>query len=78
MPAAFRFPDDVAVRQRLQVDFTTSVRAARLVQAVARLADGTTMEQAQAASDALSRRLGTEFPQSNRGWTTRLIPLLDD
>ena len=78
MPAAFRFPDDVDVWQRLQVDFTTSVRAARFVQAVARIADGTTIEQAQAASDALSRRLGAEFPQSNRGWTTRLIPLLED
>jgi putative ABC transport system permease protein len=45
---------------------------------VARIADGTTLEQAQAASDALAGRLATEFPQSNRGWTTRLIPLLDD
>jgi predicted permease len=78
MPPGFHFPDDVDVWQRLQVDFATSVRAARFVEAVARIADGTTLEQAQAAGDALARRLATEFPQSNRGWTTRLIPLLDE
>jgi predicted permease len=78
MPPGFLFPDDVDVWQLLQVDFAISVRAARFVEAVARIADGTTLEQAQAASDALAGRLATEFPQSNRGWTTRLIPLLDD
>src|SRR5262245_25985869 len=78
MPPGFLFPDDVDVWQRLQVDFATSVRAARFVEAVARIADGTTLDQAQSAGDALARRLATEFPQSNRGWTTRLIPLLDD
>jgi len=78
MPPGFLFPGDVDVWQRLQVDFATSVRAARFVEAVARLADDTTVKQAQAASDALARRLATEFPQSNLGWTTRLIPLLDD
>src|SRR5262245_44048162 len=78
MPPGFLFPGDVDVWQRLQVDFATSVRAARFVEAVARIADGTTLEQAQAASAALARRLATEFPQSNRAWTTRLIPLLDE
>src|SRR5262245_52430609 len=78
MPPSFLFPGDVDVWQRLQVDFATSVRAARFVEAVARIADGTTLEHAQAAGDTLARRLATEFPQSNRGWTTRLVPLLDE
>jgi hypothetical protein len=78
MPPGFFFPDDVDVWQRLQVDFATSVRVARFVEAVARIANGTTLEQAQSAGDALARHLATEFPQSNLGWTTRLIPLLDD
>jgi predicted permease len=78
MPARFHFPDDIDVWQRLRTDFATSVRGARYVEAVARLADATTLEQAQSASDALSRRLEREFPQSNRGWDTRLVPLLDD
>jgi predicted permease len=78
MPPGFLFPDDVDVWQRLQVDFATSVRGARFVEAVARIADGTTLQQAQSAGDALALHLATEFPQSNLGWTTRLIPLLDD
>src|SRR5262245_5273251 len=57
MPPGFLFPDDVDVWQRLQLDFATSVRAGRFVEAVARLADSTTLEQAQAASDALAHRL---------------------
>src|SRR5262245_50717744 len=78
MPARFHFPDDIDVWQRLRTDFATSVRGARYVEAVARLADATTLEQAQSASDALSIRLEREFPQSNRGWDTRLVPLLDE
>jgi predicted permease len=78
MPGTFHFPDDIDVWQRLRTDFATSVRGARYVEAVARLADGTTLEQAQSASDALSQRLEDEFPQSNRGWETRLVPLLEE
>jgi hypothetical protein len=78
MPAGFRYPDDIDIWQRLRTDFATSVRGARYVEAVARLADATSLEQAQAASDALAHRLEVDFPQSNRGWDTRLVPLLDD
>lgn len=78
MPPKFHFPDDVDVWQRLQWDFTRHSRAAHFVEAVARLSDGTTLEQAQAACDTLAERLQTQFPQTNKAWATRLIPLIDE
>ncbi len=78
MPPKFRFPDDVDVWQRVVWDYTQHSRNAHFMEAVARLSDGTTTEQAQAACDALAKRLQTDFPQSNRAWATRLVPLLDE
>jgi len=48
------------------------------MEAVARLAPGTTFEQAQSAVHALGLRLEQENARSNTGWNTRLIPLLDE
>jgi putative ABC transport system permease protein len=41
---------------------------------VARLKDGVTLEQAQAAADQLARAFGEESPQ-NKGWGIRVVPL---
>jgi hypothetical protein len=49
MPAKFHFPDDVDIWQRLRWDFTQHSRAAHFMEAVARLAPGTTFDQAQSA-----------------------------
>lgn len=78
MPAKFHYPDDVDVWQRVRWDFTQHSRAAHFMEAVARLAPGTTFEQAQSAVDALGTRLQTEFARTNKGWNSRLIPLLDE
>lgn len=78
MPPKFHYPDDVDVWQRLGWDFTQHHRAARFVEGVARLADDTTLDQASAAVDALGLRLQREFAATNRGWSVRLVPLLDE
>jgi putative ABC transport system permease protein len=78
MPPKFHFPDEVDVWQRLRWDLTQHSRAAHFMEAVARLAPGTTFEQAQSAVDALGVRLQTEFARTNKGWNARLIPLLDE
>jgi putative ABC transport system permease protein len=78
MPAGFQFPDDVDVWQRLQWDLSQHSRSAHFMEGVARLADGTSLEQARAASDALATRLGREFAASNKGWAFGVVPLLDD
>jgi putative ABC transport system permease protein len=41
---------------------------------VARLKDGVTLEQAQAAADQLAREFGEETP-ANKGWGIRVVPL---
>jgi predicted permease len=78
MPPKFRYPDDIDVWQLLQWDLTRHSRAAHFMEAVARLAPGQTIGQAQAAVDALALRLQHEFPATNKGWGTRLVPLLDE
>jgi putative ABC transport system permease protein len=78
MPPGFHYPDDVDVWQRLRWDMSQHSRAAHFMEAVARLKPGVTLEQAQAAADALTSRFQTEFAQTNRGWGTRLVPQLDE
>lgn len=78
MPPRFHFPDEVDVWQRLQWDMTQHSREAHFMEAVARLSDGTTLEQAQVAADTLAQRLQADFPRSNKAWATRLVPLLDE
>lgn len=78
MPPKFHYPDDVDVWQRLRWDLTQHSRDAHFMEAVARLADDTTIAEAQSAIDTLTSRLQTEFPVTNKGWGRRLIPLLDE
>jgi putative ABC transport system permease protein len=78
MAPTFHYPDDIDVWQRVRWDFTQHSRAAHFMEAVARLAPGTTFEQAQSAVQALGTRLEQENPRTNKGWNARLIPLLDE
>jgi predicted permease len=78
MPPGFHFPDDVDVWQRLSWDLAGHSRHAHFMEGVARLAEGATLAEAQAAADALTLRLGEEHAESNRGWGVRLVPLLDE
>lgn len=48
------------------------------VSAIARLAAGTSVAQAQAEVDGLMRRLGEAFPNTNKSRTIRVLPLHDD
>jgi putative ABC transport system permease protein len=78
MPPKFHYPDDVDVWQRLRWDLRQHSRAAHFMEAVARLTDQTTFYEAQRAVETLALRLQGDFPQTNKGWATRLIPLLDE
>jgi putative ABC transport system permease protein len=73
MPAAIR---DVprTPRDRPDEDLSSN-RAAGYIRAVARLADGVTVEQAQHQADAIAARLGTEHPDSDGGRGATLVPL---
>ena len=78
MPPRFHYPDDIDVWQRLNWDLTQHSRAAHFMEAVARVRDDTTLEQAAIAVETLARRLQTDFAQTNRDWTVTLIPLLEE
>jgi putative ABC transport system permease protein len=77
MPAKFHYPDDIDVWQRLHWDLRQHSRAAHFMEAVARLNDGQTFDEAQSAMQALALRMQRDFPNTNRAWATRLVPLLD-
>lgn len=78
MPPKFQFPGDIDVWQRLQWDLNQHSREAHFMEAVARLAPGTSIAEAQAAQDTLTTRLEQQFPTTNKGWGRRVIPLLDE
>ena len=78
MPPGFQFPGDIDVWQRLQWDLNQHSREAHFMEAVARLAPGTAIAEAQAAQDTLTTRLEQQFPTTNKGWGRRVIPLLDE
>jgi predicted permease len=50
-----------------------TARGSRWLQALARLGPGATQEQAQAALDTLTSRLGAAFPDTNDGYRIRLF-----
>ena len=78
MPPKMHYPDDVDIWQRVRWDYHQHSRAAHFMEAVARLAPGTTFDQAQSAVHALGLRLERENQRTNKGWNSRLIPLLDE
>jgi predicted permease len=52
-------------------------RGDRRLIVLGRLAPGVALEQAQAEMQALSSRLDREFPEANKGWIVRIIPVRD-
>lgn len=78
MPARFNYPGDIDVWQRLQWDPHQHSRDAHFMNAVLRLKDGTTLSEAQSATETLATRLQNDFSATNKAWSARLVPLLDD
>ena len=82
MPAAFRFP---AVSQSEQVwiplvqdplfSSWMDRRGGHWLQVTGRVKPGVSMTQVQAELDAISARLGKEFPAENDGWAIHMVPL---
>jgi putative ABC transport system permease protein len=87
MPASFAIPDRQA---DLWVPWDIPGSTARLgpsdgggrdyrfLKAIAKLAPGVTMAQAQASLSAVCAKLEQDYPHENRGWRARLIPLRDE
>lgn len=78
MARGFDYPGDIDVWQRSQWDFTQHSRSARFMESVGRLAPGVTLDEASAAVTGLGARLETDFPQTNKVWRARLVPLMEE
>jgi len=80
MPAAFRYPTErteVWLPTRAPASFL-QVRTARLYTAFGRMKPGVTIDEAQADLDGVQARLGEEFPQTDRGWGSALVPMKEE
>ena len=73
--AQFPDSDNADLFVPLGLDFQRMPRRGRPFSAVARLAAGATLENAQAELDTLAAKLETDNPMSNQGWRFRAIPL---
>lgn len=78
MPADFRFPaddDEVEFWTPLTVDYTAlASRPHRMYATIGRLADGVTLEQADADMARVAAGIAREHPDSNAGWGVALVP----
>ncbi|HUQ86687.1 MAG TPA: ABC transporter permease [Vicinamibacterales bacterium] len=75
MPAGFRFPefDEMYVPFR----WDESPRSARNINAVALLRPGQSIERARDEIAGIARRLEETYPETNRGYGVRVIPIRD-
>ena len=78
MPRGFDFPGGIDVWQRTRWDFRQHSRGAHFMEAVARLAPSADLDAATAQVNALAANLEQQFTATNRGWSARLVPLLDE
>ncbi|HSR41364.1 MAG TPA: ABC transporter permease, partial [Longimicrobiales bacterium] len=79
LPPDFVFHDGrPEVFAPFRLDPTTAPRGSHDREAVARLAEGVTLERAREAVNRVARALQEEHPEQNRGWTAQVVPLEDD
>jgi len=80
LPAGVSVPGITWARLWLPLPFSPRAeenRRWRGFTALGRLAPGVTPQTAQAELQALMRQLAEQYPESNRGWSVRVEPLLD-
>lgn len=77
MPPEFSFPRsaELWVPMNFDVEPGMKQRKAHFLRPIGKLKPGVTMAQAQADTDAISRRLEQQYPESNSGWSLRLVSL---
>ena len=79
MPASFRFPQWAELWTPLAwSEQERQVRGIHDYNAIARLAPGVTVAQAQAEMSAISRRLEEQYPADDKGWGALIRPLRDE
>jgi predicted permease len=77
MEKNFRFPEWAEVWTPLGLDVHAGERSNRFISVYARLAPGATISSAGSDIDAISAQLEAEYPEANREFRARVIPLRD-
>jgi putative ABC transport system permease protein len=77
LPPGLTYPEDADLWVPAFLDAVRDPRNNRAYEAIGRLKHGVTLAQAQAELDTISARLEAAFPDTNRGWRVRVVPLLD-
>ena len=77
VPQDAGFSTDIDLWVPMAANLAAEDRNDRRLAVVGRLADGATLDQAQAELNTVAAALEREFPPSNGGWRTRLVPALD-
>ena len=75
MPPEFAMPDG---RTNLWIPWgirKDHERDQRFAECIARLAEGVTLQQAESQLNIVAQDLAREFPETNTGWSSRLMPL---
>ncbi len=77
LPPGLTYPDDVDLWVPAFLDPVRDPRNNRMYEAIGLLKRGVTIGQAQAELDTISARLEAAYPDTNRGWRVRVVPILD-
>ncbi|MGJ5819966.1 ABC transporter permease [Paludibaculum fermentans] len=77
LPQQMGFSSRIEVWMPLAPDLKREERGNHYLTVLARLKPGVSLSEAQADLNRVSAELGREFPGSNDGWATRLVPALD-
>ena len=77
LPPGFDLPSRSEVWMPLPWKFAPETRGGHFLQVVGRLKPGVTLDQARAEMAILAARLARQFPDTNTGWTTLVVPLSD-
>jgi len=77
MPAGFDYPKgcDIWVPLNLQPDEKSNSRGYYHLEVIARLKPAVSLRQAKENMNLVASRLASAYPQTNKGYTVRLIPL---
>ena len=76
LPASFRWGRTTDIVVPLAPDPARS-RADHRLSVIARLADGSSLQQATSELEAMAARMGVQYPESNKGWGVRLLSFYD-
>ena len=76
LPASFRWGDTTDMLTPLAPDPARN-RGDHRLSVIGRLADGVSLQQATSELEAMAARMGVQYPESNKGWSVRLLSFYD-